>query len=197
MQGSAVGKQSQMDALQKTAAEKASELQQAQQAMETAQKAATETANALTAAQQAEQKWMPLVKPAEEKAAASKQAFDKVSAELSSAQQLVSRWTDEIAFSKQFAELTAQRVRADAIAIRTREQAGRSGCHRRSSRCRACQGKFRPGRSRDRFRRKESRLPGGRRRNRKSETGAGNRHANEDAIGRGRDESTATACQAE
>ncbi len=110
LEASATGKQSELDQLQKTAAEKSAALAEAQQAMQTAQKVATETAATLTAAQQEQQKLMPLVKPAEEKANAAKQAFDKVSAELTAAQQLVSRWTDEIAFSKRLAELTSQRL---------------------------------------------------------------------------------------
>ena len=110
LQDSATGKQAELDQLKKAAAEKAAAMKQAQQTAATAQQTATETSKNLAAAQQQQQKLMPLVKPAEEKATAAKQAFDKVSADLNSAQQLVSRWNDEIAFSKKLAELNAKRT---------------------------------------------------------------------------------------
>ncbi len=109
LQGSAADKQAQLDEMRKTATQKAAALQQAQQNMATAQKNAAEATQQLAVANQQQQRLMPLVKPAEEKANATKQAYDKVSAELTSAQQLVSRWQDEITFSKRLSDLTAQR----------------------------------------------------------------------------------------
>lgn len=107
-----VEQEKQTNASVAAAAEKLTAMQKVTADVAIFEKAATETAAAMTAAVASEQRLMPLVKPAEDAFAAAKTAFDQSSAELATAQQMVSRWTDELAFGKKMVELTARRGEA-------------------------------------------------------------------------------------
>ena len=107
-----VEQEKQTNAAVAAAAEKLAAMQKATADLAASEKAATETAAALTAAVANEQRLMPLVKPAEDAFNVAKTAFDQSAAEVVSAQQLVSRWTDELAFGKKMVELMARRGEA-------------------------------------------------------------------------------------
>jgi len=94
------------------AAEKLAAMQKATAEIAVADKLATELASATTVAQANEARLLPMVKPAEDAYAAAKAAFDQSSAAVQAAQQLVARWTDEIAFNQKMTELTARRTEA-------------------------------------------------------------------------------------
>ena len=68
------------------------------------------------------QKVTPLVKPAEEKAKASKAAADAAAAALATAQGGVKRWTDEIAFATELTALLAKRAEATKVLVEREEQ---------------------------------------------------------------------------
>jgi len=104
-----VEQEKQTNATVASAAEKLAAMQKATADVAAAENAATETAAAMTAAVANEQRLLPLVKPAEDALAAAKAAFDQSSAEVTSAQQMVTRWTDELAFGNKLTELTARR----------------------------------------------------------------------------------------
>ena len=108
-------KAAQLTAMQKTAADKAAAMAKAQQDMVVKQNTATDNTNTYNVAVAKEKELMPKVKPAEDAMNTEKVKFDKVTAELTSAQQLVSRWNDEIAFTKRLTDLTNQRVAAQKI----------------------------------------------------------------------------------
>jgi len=92
--------ENQTNAAVKAAAEKLAAMQKAQQDLTDAEKLAGETAGVMIAAQAKEQQIMPMVKPAEDAAVASKTVFDQSKAAHQAAQHLVDRWKDEIAFSQ-------------------------------------------------------------------------------------------------
>jgi hypothetical protein len=104
------------------AAEKLAAMQKATADLAIAEKLATESAAATSLAQANEARLMPMLKPAEDAYAAAKAVFDQSSATVHAAQQLVGRWTDEIAFGKKLADLSARRTEA-ARALEEKETA--------------------------------------------------------------------------
>lgn len=109
IQSTFVEREKQTSASVATAAVNLAAMQKATADVATAEKLATGTTAAMAAAVANEQRLMPLVKPAEDAFAAAKMAFDQSSTEVAAAQQLVTRWTDELAFDKQMVELTTRR----------------------------------------------------------------------------------------
>ncbi|NND98131.1 MAG: hypothetical protein HKN47_12460 [Pirellulaceae bacterium] len=112
IQDAASEKAATLAAMTKAAADKAAAMQTAQQDMAAKQKLAAEMATTYNDAAAKEKALLPTVKPAEDKANGEKAKFDKVTAELTHAQQLVSRWQGEIAFTKTYTDLTNQRSAA-------------------------------------------------------------------------------------
>ena len=102
-------KSAQLAAMNQTLQEKSKAMAQAQQDMAAKQTAAAQMVATYQTMAANEKKLQPMVKPAEDNMNGQKAKFDKLSAELNQAQQLVSRWTNEIAFSKTYTDLTNQR----------------------------------------------------------------------------------------
>ena len=110
-----VNKANQFAAMSKAAADKAAAMAQAKADMIAKQKAMAEMTAAYNAAAAKEKQLLPVLKPSEDKMNGEKAKLDKVAAELTSAQQLVSRWNNEIAFSKKYTDLTNQRSAAAKV----------------------------------------------------------------------------------
>lgn len=122
MKDSAANKAVQFAAMTKIAADKAAAMVNAQADMAAKQKVAAAMATAYNATAAKEKQLMPMVKPNEDKMNGEKAKLDKVATELASAQQLVSRWTNEIEFTKKYTDLTNQRIAA-AKSLAEREDA--------------------------------------------------------------------------
>ena len=69
----------------------------------------------LASAEKSQQELLSQLSTVEGTVASSQQAFDQSSAELTEAQQSVTRWTDEIAFARLLDELTSQRTQAAGV----------------------------------------------------------------------------------
>ncbi len=118
-----------MRTIRTTAEAKASELEVSRQSLaqktqlaETAarqiadlEKSAQEAVAMLASAEKSQQELLSQLSTVEGTVASSQQAFDQSSAELTEAQQSVTRWTDEIAFARLLDELTSQRTQAAGV----------------------------------------------------------------------------------
>lgn len=115
-------KASELDAAKQNTTALFAAMQKTQQELVDAQQRATETSAALVTAQQNEQSLVAILKPAEETFTAAKQSFENASAVVASANQTVSRWTDEIEFDRNLAELKSQRSEAESQLASHEEQ---------------------------------------------------------------------------
>nr|WP_161501660.1 c-type cytochrome domain-containing protein [Rhodopirellula sp. SM50] len=106
-------KASEMTSAKGIAATKFAALQQAQKTLDSARRLADETAAAATGANQTEQTLVAKLTPAEDAFNVAKQAHDQAAAAVASAEQMVSRWTSEIEFHRQFTQLTRQRAETE------------------------------------------------------------------------------------
>lgn len=97
----------------KTVAEKTVEAQKVTTDLQSAERVVAESGVALAAAEQEKQKLMPMAKAAEDAATAAKQVMDQSLVAVADAQQQVTRWTDELEFSKKLDDLNVKR--SDAL----------------------------------------------------------------------------------
>jgi hypothetical protein len=111
-----------LEANKKDAAAALKTLELAKVAFAAAEKELKESDAAYKAAVANVTKLTPLVKPAEEKANATKQVADAAAATLTDAQNETKRWTDEIAFATQLTALIERRAQARKILEEREEQ---------------------------------------------------------------------------
>lgn len=102
----------QLASASKTMADKTAQLQNVNTEVQSTEKAIAELTTALAAAQQEQEQLMPIAKTTEDAAAVAQQAMEQSSAAVAEAQQQVTRWTDELNFSKQLDQLKSQRSEA-------------------------------------------------------------------------------------
>jgi hypothetical protein len=122
LKNKSVERATELEANKKDAAAKLKALELAKAALVAAEKELQDSDTAYKASLANVSKLTPLVKPAEEKANATKQAADAADAALTAARDESKRWTDEIAFATQLTALITKRAEARTVLEEREEQ---------------------------------------------------------------------------